>query len=53
MPESYRRYLVGGLRADFDMPGTPIRLHLRSQSDKNPYKTRKTPGPSRLRKHLS
>src|SRR6056297_2065360 len=53
VPESYRRYLVGGLRADFDMPGTPIRLHLRSQSDKNPYKARKTPGPSRLRKHLS
>ncbi len=53
MPESYRRYLVGGLRTDFDMPGTPIRLHLRSQSDKNPYKARKTPGPSRLRKHLS
>jgi GTP-binding protein len=52
MPESYRRYLVGGLRTDFDMPGTPIRLHLRSQSDKNPWKGRKTPGPSRLRKHL-
>ena len=52
MPESYRRYLVGGLRSDFDMPGTPIRLHLRSQSDRNPWKGRKTPGPSRLRKHL-
>jgi len=52
MPESYRRYLVGGLRSDFDMPGTPIRLHLRSQSGKNPWKGRKTPGPSRLRKHL-
>ncbi|MDZ7709247.1 MAG: ribosome biogenesis GTPase Der [Roseovarius sp.] len=52
MPESYRRYLVGGLRTDFDMPGTPIRLHLRSQSDKNPWKGKKTPGPSRLRKHL-
>ncbi|MEX0284560.1 MAG: ribosome biogenesis GTPase Der [Paracoccaceae bacterium] len=52
MPESYTRYLVNGLRADFDMPGTPIRLTLRSQSDKNPYKGRKTPGPSRLRKHL-
>ena len=53
MPESYRRYLVNGLRDDFDMPGTPIRLHLRSQSDRNPYKSRKTPGPSKLRKHLS
>ncbi|SLN36754.1 GTPase Der [Roseovarius litorisediminis] len=53
MPESYIRYLVNGLRTDFDMPGTPIRLHLRSQSDKNPYKAKKKPGSSRLRKHLS
>ncbi|QEW20129.1 GTP-binding protein EngA [Marinibacterium anthonyi] len=52
MPESYTRYLVNGLRVDFDMPGTPIRLTLRSQASKNPYKGRKTPGPSRLRKHL-
>ena len=52
MPESYNRYLVNGLRVDFDMPGTPIRLHLRSQSDKNPYKAKKKPGPSKLRKHL-
>ena len=53
VPESYRRYLVGGLREDFDMPGTPIRLTLRSQADKNPYKDRKrAPQPSRLRKHL-
>ena len=52
MPESYSRYLVNGLRADFDMPGTPIRLYMRSQSDKNPYKGRKKSTPSRLRKHL-
>ncbi|OIQ26137.1 MAG: ribosome biogenesis GTPase Der [Alphaproteobacteria bacterium MedPE-SWcel] len=52
MPESYNRYLVNGLRQDFDMPGTPIRLTLRGQSDKNPYKGRKKAGPSRLRKHL-
>lgn len=52
MPESYNRYLVNGLRNDFDMPGTPIRMTLRSQSDKNPYKGRKKPGPSKLRKHL-
>ncbi|HBU56025.1 MAG TPA: ribosome biogenesis GTPase Der, partial [Sulfitobacter sp.] len=25
VPESYNRYLVNGLRLDFDMPGTPIR----------------------------
>ena len=52
MPESYSRYLVNGLREDFDMPGTPIRLHMRGQSDKNPYKGRKKSTPSRLRKHL-
>jgi GTP-binding protein len=53
LPESYARYLVNGLREAFDMPGTPIRLHVRGQSDRNPYKDRKKPGPSRLRKHLS
>ncbi|WP_424989701.1 ribosome biogenesis GTPase Der [Fluviibacterium sp. S390] len=52
VPESYKRYLVNGLRADFDMPGTPIRLVLRSQADKNPYKDKKKKGPSKLRKHL-
>ncbi|MCV6585147.1 MAG: ribosome biogenesis GTPase Der [Marinibacterium sp.] len=52
MPDSYKRYLVNGLREDFDMPGTPIRLTLRSQGDKNPYKGRKSSGPSKLRKHL-
>ena len=52
MPDSYTRYLINGLRADFDMPGTPIRLHMRSQSDKNPYKAKKKSTPSRLRKHL-
>ncbi|MGR3565471.1 MAG: ribosome biogenesis GTPase Der [Heliomarina sp.] len=51
MPESYSRYLVNGLRQDFDMPGTPIRLHIRSQNDKNPYKGRKKAAPSKLRKH--
>ena len=53
MPESYSRYLVNGLREGFDMPGTPIRLTMRSQSDKNPYKGRKKPGPSKLRKHMT
>ncbi|MHA6262242.1 ribosome biogenesis GTPase Der [Arenibacterium sp. CAU 1754] len=51
MPDSYSRYLVNGLRADFDMPGTPIRLYFRSQNDKNPYKGRKKNAPSKLRKH--
>ncbi|MCA8884516.1 MAG: ribosome biogenesis GTPase Der [Rhodobacteraceae bacterium] len=52
VPESYKRYLINGLRGDFDMPGTPIRMVLRSQADKNPYKDRKKKGPSKLRKHL-
>ena len=52
LPESYARYLVNGLRESFDMPGTPIRLTFRSQAEKNPYRNRKTAGPSKLRKHL-
>ncbi len=52
MPKSYERYLINGLRADFDMPGTPIRLWLRGQGDQNPYRDRKKAQPSRLKKHL-
>lgn len=52
MPEHYTRYLVNGLRSDFDMPGTPIRLTMRGQSDKNPYKGRRKAQPSKLKKHL-
>lgn len=52
MPESYSRYLVNGLRQDFDMPGTPIRLYMRSQANENPYKNRKKPTFSKLKKHL-
>ncbi|MBF9042183.1 ribosome biogenesis GTPase Der [Rhodobacterales bacterium HKCCE4037] len=52
LPEAYSRYLVNGLRTDFDMPGTPIRLWMRSQSDDNPYKNRKKSTPSRLNKHV-
>ena len=51
VPASYSRYLVNGLRLDFDMPGTPVRLWTRGQNDANPYKGRKKPGPSKLRKH--
>ena len=52
MPASYSRYLVNALRTDFDMPGTPIRLTMRGQGDKNPYKDKKKAAPSKLRKHL-
>ncbi len=53
LPASYARYLINALREDFDMPGTPIRLTFRSRADKNPYKNKKAPGPSKLRKHIS
>ena len=52
LPASYSRYLVNGLREDFDMPGTPIRLFMRSQSDKNPYKDKKDKRVTKLNKHL-
>mmetsp|Transcript_3088 Transcript_3088/g.5443 ORF Transcript_3088/g.5443 Transcript_3088/m.5443 type:complete len:498 (-) Transcript_3088:2660-4153(-) len=52
LPASYSRYLVNGLRETFDMPGTPIRLIMRGQGDKNPYKGKKKSTPSRLRKHI-
>jgi len=38
LPDSYRRYLVNGLRLDFGLPGTPIRMMLRK--GKNPYDAR-------------
>lgn len=35
MPEDYQRYLVNGLREDFEITGVPIRFYLRAS--KNPY----------------
>ncbi|TVS03227.1 MAG: ribosome biogenesis GTPase Der [Rhodobacteraceae bacterium] len=52
LPAAYTRYLVNGLREAFDMPGTPIRVFMRSQGEKNPYRGRKKAAPSKLRKHL-
>ena len=52
VPESYNRYLINGLRDDFEMPGTPIRLFLRDQGEKNPYKNKKKKQTGRLAKHL-
>ncbi len=40
LPDSYQRYLVNGLRVDFDMPGTPIRLFFRDQGGDNPYRAK-------------
>ncbi len=39
LPESYVRYLINGLRADFAMPGVPIRIHFRSAE--NPFELKK------------
>lgn len=35
LPDAYQRYLVAGLRQDFDLPGVPLRLALRKP--KNPF----------------
>ncbi|UVD55645.1 ribosome biogenesis GTPase Der [Rhizobium sp. Pop5] len=39
LPESYTRYLINGLRNDFDMPSVPIRIHFRSPD--NPFEGKK------------
>lgn len=39
LPDSYRRYLINGIRQDFDFPGTPIRFELRKRH--NPYASKK------------
>lgn len=39
LPESYIRYLTNGLRADFQMPGVPIRIHFKA--GENPFEGRK------------
>jgi GTPase len=39
LSETYRRYLVNGLREAFALPGTPIRLMVRTKA--NPYAGRK------------
>ncbi len=35
LPESYKRYLINGIRQAFELPAVPIRIHVRS--GKNPY----------------
>ena len=42
MPESYRRYLINSLRQSFDLPGTPIRVTVKSGA--NPYADDPSPG---------
>ncbi|QDH12915.1 ribosome biogenesis GTPase Der [Formicincola oecophyllae] len=53
LPDSYRRYLVNGLRETFNLPGVPIRLQTRAP--KNPFNPDKKPGerkaPDRRKEH--
>jgi len=49
VPAAYKRFLVNGLRRDFDLPGTPIRLHLRGGD--NPYEGKKPRKKTKLDKH--
>ncbi len=35
LPDSYKRYLINGLRQDFGLAGVPVRINLRKS--KNPY----------------
>src|SRR3712207_4857480 len=35
VPDSYRRYLINGIRKSFDLPGVPIRVTIKQGS--NPY----------------
>jgi GTP-binding protein len=35
LPESYKRYLINGLRTAFELPGVPIRFIVKA--GKNPY----------------
>jgi len=44
LPDSYRRYLVNSLRESFDLPGTPIRLSVKS--GRNPY-AEESPDPTK------
>ncbi len=40
LPEAYRRYLINGLRDDFDLMGTPIRMIVKAGT--NPYEGKKS-----------
>ncbi|NKN39656.1 ribosome biogenesis GTPase Der [Agrobacterium sp. a22-2] len=39
VPESYIRFLTNGLRNDFQLPGVPIRIHLKASD--NPFENRR------------
>jgi GTPase len=35
LPQTHMRYIINGLREDYDIPGVPVRLLIRKS--KNPY----------------
>jgi GTP-binding protein len=35
LPDSYRRYLINSMRESFDLPGVPVRLTVKANS--NPF----------------
>ena len=39
LPESYTRFLINGLRNDFQLPGVPIRIHFKASE--NPFENRR------------
>jgi GTP-binding protein len=43
LPDSYRRYLINGIRQSFDLPGVPIRLTMKSGS--NPFADKPSDAP--------
>jgi GTP-binding protein len=47
LPDSYRRYLVNSIRHSFDLPGTPVRLTVKS--GKNPYADKSEGRPRKVR----
>jgi len=47
LPDSYKRYLINSIRQSFDLPGTPIRLTIKSGA--NPYTDDPSAGPTRSR----
>ena len=48
LPDSYRRYLINGIRTSFDLQGVPIRLTVKSGS--NPYADQPSDAGARERK---
>jgi GTP-binding protein len=47
MPDSYRRYLVNSIRQSFDLPGTPVRMTIKS--GRNPYAEESRGGGGKVR----